>query len=190
MALSGILFFLLLEFHENIPASLLNISNTFYTSLEYSVFTTILWFNVDNKTFKRLMIYLSFAFFIFQIAFYRTNTSQGLDSVPIGVESILIFIYIFYFLYEYVKNIKNQYIYINYCFWCAIGMMIYLGGNFFFNIMSNQVHNKEVVENWYLTFIPEIIKNIFFIVAIVIYKKNPIIKEPIKPQSIPYLDMI
>ena len=189
MAVSGVLFFLLLEYHDKIPKSLISISNTFYTSLEYTVFTILLWYNIDSKSFKRIMFFFSAAFFIFQTIFYLNNTSPGLDSVPIGIESILIFIYIFYFLFEYVKNIRNQYIYASYCFWCAIGMMIYLGGNFFFNILSNQVHNKEVVENWYLTYIAEIVKNIFFVVAIFVFKKNPIIKPP-KAESVPFLDMI
>lgn len=190
VATSAVLFFALLKFHDDIPKHLLSISNTFYTSLEYAVFTTILWVNIDSKRFKRIILVSSIAFLTFQIIFYLKNTKFGLDSIPIGVESILIFIYIFYFLFEYVKNIKNQYIYINYCFWCAIGIMIYLGGNFFFNIMSNQVQSKDLVENWYLTYIPEIVKNVLFLVAIIIYHKNPISKTSTKPKSIPFLDMI
>lgn len=191
MAASGILFFLLLFFHDNIPKNLRLLSNTFYTSLEYSVFTFILFSNIDSKNFKKIIIFLSLAFYLFQVIFCLKSTGSGLDSVPIGIESILVFIYIFYFLYEYVRNVKSQYIYINYCFWCAIGMMLYLGGNFFFNIMASQVgQNQEIQEYWFLTYIPDLVKNIFFAVAIIMFNKNPTPEKNKPISSVPYLDMI
>ena len=186
IAISGIMFFCLLKFHDYIPKEFKKHSDTFYTILEYSVFSSLMWLNIENKSFKKIMLFLSGSFISFQIIYFLTSKSKGLDTVPIGIESILIFVYIFYFFFEYVKNVKNQYLYTNYCFWAAIGIMIYLGGNFFFNILaSNQIRNL-----WYLTYIPDLVKNILLCISFIIHSRYP--NETTKSQqtSVPYLDMI
>jgi len=112
-----------------------------------------------------------------------------LDTVPVGVETILIFIFIFLFFYEHFNDTKNEYIYHNYCFSIAIGILIYLGGSFFLNILADLLGKAEAHKYWYLTYIAEIIKNILFSIAIIIYVRKPGKKES-KTASIPYLDMI
>ena len=112
-----------------------------------------------------------------------------MDSVPIGIETILIFIYIFCFFYESSKLTKDNYIYNQYCFWIAVGILIYLGGSFFFYILIDHLDKAEIDSFGNLTFLAEIIKNILFSAAILIYARQPK-KTSKKPPTVPYLDMI
>src|SRR5262249_8422141 len=110
------------------------------------------------------------------------------DSIPIGIETILIFIFIFFFLYEQFRDLKAEPIYSNYFFWVSIGLFIYLGGTFFIYIMANEMSKEERMKYWFFTFIVEIIKNFLFALAVIVYAKSP---KPKKiNQSLPDLDFM
>lgn len=110
-----------------------------------------------------------------------------LDSISIGIEAILLFVYVFYFFYESSKNIIDNYIYNHYCFWIAVGILLYLGGSFFFYILIDHLTDDQVKVFGDLTYVAEILKNILFALALVIYSKKSVADR--KPKSIPYLDM-
>jgi hypothetical protein len=107
--------------------------------------------------------------------------------VPIGIETILVFIFIFFFLYEQLKEAKSTPIYDNYFFWVSIGLFIYLGGSFFIYLMANTINYKELIKYWFFTYIVEIIKNLLFIFAILIRHKQP---NKTTRQVLPNLDFI
>jgi len=65
--------------------------------------------------------------------------------------------------------------------------MLYLGGSFFFYILANHMEEAELKKYWYITFIIETIKNIFFALAIVVHSKFKS-KQKIPNQNIPFLD--
>jgi hypothetical protein len=162
----GLIFFCLLFFYNDIPKNYTKLYFTVYTFIEYIFFTYLIWLNTKSSTISKLIIVLSLLFTIFQLYYFFTSNLKVLDAVPIGIETILIFIYIFTFFYSsFIKN-TSQYIFQNYCFWVSFGILIYLGGSFFFNILANNVTNIE--KYWYLTYIAETIKNIFFTVSIFI----------------------
>ena len=171
IALYGLIFFGLLYYYYETPKDLRKYLQAFYTFLEYAIFTLIFWFQIRKKTFRFLMFIASVLFVLFQI-FYVTSTSLiRLDSVPIGIETIFVFIYIFYFLYEFSKYVKDTFIYRHYCFWIAVGILIYLGGSFFFYILINQLDDNKIEQFGTLTYIAEIIKNLLFAVSLFFYKK-------------------
>ena len=98
-----------------------------------------------------------------------------LDTIPIGVETILLFIYIFIFFYDTLRSTKQVDIYNNFGFWIAVGILLYLGVSFFFYILANDMLIDEIDQYWVVTFIAEMIKNIMFCIAIIMYlpkKKN------------------
>ena len=160
-----------------------------YTFLEYAFFSYIFWYNLRSKPFKNLILILSILFIVFQIAFVTSTTHRRLDSIPVGIETILVFIYIFYFFYEFSKYIKDTFIYNHYPFWIAVGVMIYLGGSFFFYIMANHMTDAEIDRYWELTYIGEIIKNILFAYAIFLFVRQK--KENgFKNKILPNLDMV
>lgn len=186
----GIAIFLLLYFFHDIPKSLKKYYQSFYTFLEYSFFAYFLWLNIKNKRFKQIIILLSIAFVVFQIVYLLTVKFTWLDTVAVGIESILIFIYIFYFFYEYFTATRNQFIYHNYTFWLSVGLLVYLGGSFFINILINDLDVSQKESYWYLTFIAETIKNIFFVIAIFVFVRKPNVNTPQQSPSVPYLDLI
>jgi hypothetical protein len=189
IALYGIVFFALLFFHDSIPDDIKKYRQAFYTFLEYSAFTYIFWVNVKNKLFKKFVFIVSILFLFFQIYYVTAISSlQRMDSIPIGIETILIFIYIFFFLYDFSKNSRNIFIYNHYCFWLSVGILIYLGGSFFYYILINNLDKEDMIKFGTLTYVAEIIKNLLFCTAIFIYKKFPINKIN-KPKNIPNLDM-
>jgi len=190
MAIYGIVFFLLLHFFYDIPKSVIKYYLCLYTFLEYSFFTYLLYLNIKNKKIKQLIILLSLAFLVFQIIYSFEKKFQLLDVVAVGIESILLFIYIFYFFYEHFSSPKNPFIYNNYCFWISVGILIYLGGSFFINILVDDMSKTEKVKYWILTYIAETIKNVLFVVAILVYSRQPDENTPKKPSSVPYLDLI
>jgi hypothetical protein len=121
---------------------------------------------------KLTIILLSVTFFLFQIVYYFTPHKHKIDSIPIGFETILVFIFIFFFLYEEFKDVKGIPIYENYFFWISIGLFIYLGGSFFIYLLANTLEDEELVKYWFFTYIVEIIKNLLLISAIFVYSKN------------------
>jgi hypothetical protein len=188
LGIYGIVFFVLLNYGDEIILHILGkkLYNYIYTLLEYSFFTLILGANIPNKRFRRLILISSVLFILFQLAHYLSHAQRRIDSIPIGIETILVFIYIFLFFYDHFTNVKNRYIYNNYCFWVSIGLLIYLGGSFFFNLLANQLDPQY----WFVTYITEILKNVLFVVAIIVFVKNPIVADLKNKTNIPNLDMI
>jgi len=133
----------LLFFFYDDPKDLRKFYNSFFTFLEYSFFTSLFYFNIQNKKFRKIIILLSSLFLVFQVTHYFVIDNYRIDSIPIGVESILIFIYIFLFFLENL-NLPNQgFIYLHHCFWIAVGLLIYLGGSFFINILANTLNRED-----------------------------------------------
>lgn len=163
---------------------------TIYTTLEYSTFAFILWFLVKNATMKKVISGLSFLFLIFQVYYFFTSKAKTLDSIPIGIETILLLTFITYCFFEQLKKINTQFVYNNFWFWILIGIMTYLACSFFFYIMATSIDFNSIVKYWFITYIFEIIKNILFTTSIIILaKKASSIKKP-NNEAIPYLDMI
>ena len=189
--LYGVLFFVLLLFYyDYVPKAFQKYYQVSYTYLEYLAFSYIFWHHIRNKRFKGFMILASFAFLIFQIFFVTTATFKRLDSIPIGIETILLFVYIFYFFYEFSKQIRDIFIYNHYTFWIAVGIMIYLGGSFFFYILINHLDQNEVDKFGNMTYVAEIVKNLLFAFSIFLFKKFSIKNVQNHSKKIPNLDMI
>lgn len=190
LALYGILFCCWLVYYKTSPKDIRKYLQVFYTFLEYAFFTYIFWLNIRNKTVKIFILFASFLFIGFQIFFVNSTTFVRLDSIPIGIETILLFIYIFYFFYEFSRHIKDVFIYNHYTFWIAVGIMLYLGGSFFFYILINSLQSDEVEKFGNMTYVAEIIKNLLFAFSIYMYKKHPVNKIHNLQKNIPNLDMI
>jgi hypothetical protein len=182
--------FCFLFFYYDIPKGYKKDLQTAYTFFEYAVFTFIFWINIKNPKIKRAIFIISVLFFCFQVFYLLTGKVKGLDSVPIGIETIIMLSYIFYFFYQSSKDLSTAYIYNHYGFWVSVGILIYLGGSFFFFILFDHLSTAQVETFGNMTFVAEIIKNILFALAIFIQTRFPFENKKQKPQSIPYLDLI
>ena len=101
-----------------------------------------------------------------------------LDSFPIGIETILIFIFSFFYFFEQMNDTTNLFIYSKPSFWSVLGILLYLSGSFFIYIFANQISAKELSKYWTITNIASIVKNMLFVVAIFIQANQSIKKPP------------
>lgn len=148
------------------------------TTFEFILFTSFIYLNIKSTSFRKLIIFASTLFLIY-IVFYMVNIEfDRLDSVPIGIETILILIFSFCYLYEQMNNTTVMFIYSQYQFWIIVGFMVYLSGSLFIYLFVNQLPKEQIVEYWFIVDIFLILKNIFFLAGILIHvfkqnKKTP-----------------
>lgn len=189
IAAYGIVFFFLLQLYQFLPKSTRTFYQSFYTYFEYVVFSFFFLKNTNSKKLKFFIALASILFFVFLIFYISTVKINRLDTIPIGIETILLLIYILFFFHEFSKTLNESYIYNHYCFWISVGILVYLGGSFFFYILIDDLDKEQVVTFGNLTYLAEIIKNLIFASAIFIYVRYPI-KQTKSSSSIPHLDMI
>lgn len=168
---------ILLDKHA-LPLKLSLFTYSSFTAFEYCFFTYFMYSKINNGGFKRLILVLSSAFIIFSSIYYFLERGETIDSIPIGIETIFVLLYCFYYLYEQMKNTDTLFIYNTSTFWVVVGLMIYLSGSFFIYIFANQ--SKEALHYWYFTNIFSILKDILFVLAIVINARTKEIEKKIK----------
>ena len=148
------------------------IAYTFFTSFEYLVFAWCFWNFIQNQRFRKAIVIVSTLFILFLIIYYSTTKPRSIDSVPIGMETILVLVYSFYYLFEQLNNSQTLFIYNKYHFWIVTGIMIYLSGSFFIYIFANQIDRNLLMRFWFLTNAFYVLKNVFFAIGIVINIKQ------------------
>ena len=112
------------------------------------------------------------------------KSKKSIDTFPIGFETILVLVFTFYFFYEQLKESVTP-IYDQFFFWIAIGIIVYLCGSFFMYILGNDIPRKQLEEYWFITFIFESIKNLFFVMAGVVFLKR---SKSVRKTVLPNLD--
>ena len=143
-----------------------------YTFLEYLSFSFILYHIIGGKKIRRLMIISLIFFTIFMTIHLLFTTDKRIDSIPIGVETILILVFIYYYFFNSFQDDDNNKLYKDPGFWFVIGMLVYLGSTFFFNILANNVDTEFMKKYWHFTFLGDILKNIIFSIGILAYSKQ------------------
>jgi len=143
-----------------------------YTSIEYLFFSFLFFNAIKSRLFRKVILMLSVAFLVFQVVFYfQVKDDQfRLDTIPIGVETILLFIYTFFFFYDSMKVTSHFNLYNSFAFWIAVGILLYLGVSFFLYILANDMNQEEIDLYWPVTYVAEMIKNLVFCVAIFMYR--------------------
>jgi hypothetical protein len=149
---------------------------TIYTLAEYSFFAWFLWLQLKSHSFKKGILVSMIAFAIFSFIYFYSVKYLSIDTVPIGVETILILVFSFYYLYEQMNEPSSLFIYNKYPFWVIAGIMLYLAGSLFIYMFAYQVDPGVLNQYWLLTNVVAIIRNVLVIIAILIYvkqQKNP-----------------
>lgn len=144
----------------------------FFTTLEYSVFAYFLWNHIKNLFFRKLIVGISIVFIAFLIFYYSLADFRSIDSIPIGIESILILLFSFYYFFEQINDTKALFIYNKYSFWIVTGIMIYLAGSFFIYVFANHLDTALLMKYWFLTNVFYVIKGFFICYGIFIQVKH------------------
>jgi hypothetical protein len=182
----------LLNFYYDEIRSVLNkeVYYFIYTSIEYLSLAFIIKKFINSEKLKKIILVFSIVFVIFLLVFYSISTIKRVDSIPIGVETILLFTYILFFFQQYFKNMYSN-IYENASFWFIVGILIYLGITFFFNILANNLERDFVTKYFFYSYLGDIMKNMLFAIAIFQYsKQHPDSDRNGNSSKVPYLDMI
>jgi hypothetical protein len=188
LAIYGIVCFTLLYSYYHLPYHFKQIHLYVYTAIEYLFFTILIFPKISNKLVRVAIVILSALFLAFQLISYLYYRGTVLDTTSIGIETILLFLYIIYFFYEYFRKPKSIFIYSFHFFWIIVGILMYLGGTFFFNILINHMPKDQIIKYWDLTYIVEILKNVLFSIAILTFS-NKTDEKPLHQTQIPYLDL-
>lgn len=158
--------------HGKIDNQLLDYFWATFTPIEYLVFTYFLLSNISYRGFKKIIIFSSIFFVVFTIFYNIYADLHKIDSTPIGIESILIFIYSFFYFYEQMKDTSTLFIYNKYHFWIVIGYLIYLSGSFFIFIFTNQLDDELLNQYWFITSVSYSTMNILFAIGFYIKAKS------------------
>ena len=179
--------FLLNYYHDELFKILQRGYLFLYTLIEYLSFTFLIFESLKNRRAKIVILIVSLLFIIFLFLLNFIIPYEKYDSIPIEGETLILLIVSIYFFYEQFKDPSPLYIYNQYSFWFTIGILVYLCGSLFIFALAEQMSSAQIAEFWFLTYIVEIIKNILFTVAIIIYARKSPVK--LKKIDVPYLDI-
>ena len=160
-------------FYSFVPDDYLNIVSSSFTLIEYFVFSYFLFVKTYSTKFKRTLSILFILFALFIILYVINVPFNHIDSVPVGIETILVIILSVYFLYEQV-NKSIEVIYNTPAFWVITGFLFYLAGSFFIYLYANNIPYEELKRIWFVTYISTTIKTIFLAIAfwVAFHNKN------------------
>jgi hypothetical protein len=137
-----------------------------FTVVEFFSIIYILNSQLESITFRKFIKFSSAAFVLFLLYDVFTNPLNEFDSIPAGIESLLILITSLFLLYE--KILKSN-IFFTPFVWIAIGLIIFFAGTFFLFIMSqNHYGNIDFNHTYgYIVAIFKILMYSFFIIGII-----------------------
>ena len=151
----------------------------------YPIFTlieTVLFAGFYFLTFKRsrfknaafiLSVFVTVSFIIYYIIRYLILPKPPrIDSVPIGIETVLMIVFLLMYLYEQINDTTTLFVYYKHSFWVAIGIIIFLAGSLFIFAFASQLPLKELQKYWVFTNIFCIVRNCFFTIAIYILARQ------------------
>jgi hypothetical protein len=161
----------------------------FTTISEYGLFALFIWLNIRSQIARKIILFTSILFILFIIGYFIWVPIKVIDTIPIGIETILILIFSFYFLYERMNEPSTLLVYNDFRFWVVLGMVLYLASSFFILILSDQMLRKEFDHYQILTFIFYTLKNLFFTIGIFVHAKEEPKQVNHTKNEIPYLDI-
>ncbi|MFL5745241.1 MAG: hypothetical protein ACJ751_11275 [Niastella sp.] len=136
-----------------------------YTLVEFFLFSYFIWLIIEGRMFKKVIATVSTLFIIFICYYFFTTKWNFFDSVPVACESILIFTFSLYYLFEQINKPRVLFIYNTSMFWVILGFLVYLAGSFFIYTFVDEIDSRDIGKFWFITFIFNTIKNLFFSIA-------------------------
>lgn len=151
------------------------------TFFEYALFSLFFFRTLNSLQIRRTIVILSVIFLAFLLVHINMARMERIDSVPIGVETVLILFYACCFLFEQLNDQRILFVYSRYQFWVAIGCMLYLSGSFFVYIFANQIPRSDLLRFWSVIDVCLVVKNLCFTLALLLF-----INQQRKPPVSPY----
>lgn len=140
-----------------------------FTISEYLIFSSLVLLFVSTEKWRRIIKIASPIFLLFVAVLFFSSGKNKIDSIAIGIETILVFVFAFSYFHEEMNDISGTFVYNKHSFWIISGILLYLGGSFFMYVFANQVERSFLEQFWFLTYIFYIIKSIFFLIGLVLF---------------------
>lgn len=147
---------------------------SFFTLIEYSIFTTFIFLQISSKGVKWFIASISMAFYAFAIYNIIKGQSSNFDSLSASVECVLVILFCIFFFAEEIKNPEISFIYSSKAFWVTTAILLYLAATLFLFISAGFFTQEEMNAYWSINFISNILKNILLSIAFILPKhKSP-----------------
>ena len=136
-----------------------------FTFVEYLSLTFFVFNLIESSSIKRIIKLGSLLFIIISILDIYTSSFESFDSLPSGVESILILSYTIFYIYE---RFSSTHFTFNGFVWIGIGFILFFSGTFFLFILSQNNFNNSafILAYGYIVATFNIIKNLFISLGI------------------------
>ncbi|MEP6951690.1 MAG: hypothetical protein ABI863_20525 [Ginsengibacter sp.] len=151
-----------------------------FNVVEFSLFCLFYYTIVSPGIMKKAVLPIMGLFFVFAcISFFFIHQKSPFDSIPVGVESILIILMCIYYFVVQLKQSTDFSVYSTSNFWIIITFLIYLSGSFFLYIMAGTMYHDKAFQKQYdiINSVFYIIKNILLSIAMLM-KTTAAIKKP------------
>ena len=147
------------------------VSFRLFTIVEFISFSIIFYKINYSITKRRIILQCSSLFFLSIIIDLLTNSIENFDSLPTGVESILILFYCILTLYEQISTGKPLY---SFPVLFAFSLILFFAGTFFLFIMSQNNFENEEFSNLYdyIVAISKILMTLLMSVGILASRKT------------------
>lgn len=147
---------------------------SFFTVMEYTLFSIFLYLNFKSTKIKRFIIGASPLFYISVLYYvFNRNQSNNFDAIPASIESMLIIIFCVCFFFEQIRDMEVSFIYSSKTFWIIVAILVYMSATFFLFISTEYFTQEERKAYWFINFISNIIKHIFLTIAFIIPNYKP-----------------
>jgi len=144
-----------------------------FTILETIAFSFIFYQILKNERVKKVIPVIAVAFLIFELIYYLTAKRKIIDTIPIGIETLIFICYSCIFLFEQVEDLATTtFIYDRYSFWLVSGILIYLAGSCFIYMSANLVDSVTRSNYWTFTNGFLILKKILLSISLLVYFKQ------------------
>ena len=147
---------------------------SFFTIIEYSIFTTFIFLQISSKVVKWFIGIISIGFYGFAIYNITRGQSSNFDSLSASVECVLVILFCIFFFAEEIKNPEVSFIYSSKVFWVTTAVLLYLAATLFLFISAPYFTEEQMDSYWSINFISNILKNILLSIAFILPKhKSP-----------------
>ncbi|MFT3936395.1 MAG: hypothetical protein QM726_22390 [Chitinophagaceae bacterium] len=155
---------------------------SFFTILEYILFSLFIYYVLKSTVFKRIIIFTSILFLAFSLWYFFLNIGapKNFDSPSASIESILIIIFCIFFFFDQINNPEIVMIYESHRFWIVSGFLIYIATELFLFIYAADFTKEQKIYYWNINVFVTILKDIVFGIAIFMKKKNLNLRQPLE----------
>lgn len=166
----------------------LNIQTQLYifTVIEYAVFAFFLRSVLEHKTLRKVLVLLSTPFVVFCFYQIYAQTINVFDSLQTSIGAIVLIAFCIAYLFEQVNKPQLSFIYSKPQFWMVVAILIFLAGTFFLFVFTAALPQAESDKYWVINHISNVLKNILFLIAILIYVKTPNSPQVLKTDEYDY----